>query len=181
MKFLPTGLTGAVVIEPEPLRDERGSFSRTFCREEFRAHGIELTVVQCSVSFNVRRGTLRGLHYQAPPKAEAKLVRCTAGEAFDVIADLRPGSPTFGRWFATELTAAGGRMIYVPEGFAHGFQTLRDDTELFYMMSESYSPPHARGVRWDDPQLGIRWPMAPTVMSARDRELPALDQAGPLC
>ena len=181
MKFLPTGLTGAVVIEPEPLRDERGSFSRTFCREEFRAHGIELTVVQCSVSFNVRRGTLRGLHYQAPPKAEAKLVRCTAGEAFDVIADLRPGSPTFGRWFATELTAAGGRMIYVPEGFAHGFQTLRDETELFYMVSESYSPPHARGVRWDDPQLGIRWPMAPTVMSARDRELPALDQAGPLC
>jgi dTDP-4-dehydrorhamnose 3,5-epimerase len=181
MKFLPTGLTGAVVIEPEPLRDERGSFSRTFCREEFRAHGIELTVVQCSVSFNVRRGTLRGLHYQAPPKAEAKLVRCTAGEAFDVIADLRPGSPTFGRWFATELTAAGGRMIYVPEGFAHGFQTLRDETELFYMVSESYSPPHARGVRWDDPQLGIRWPMAPTVMSARDRELPALDQTGPLC
>ena len=181
MKFLPTGLTGAVVIEPEPLRDERGSFSRTFCREEFRAHGIELTVVQCSVSFNVRRGTLRGLHYQAPPKAEAKLVRCTAGEAFDVIVDLRRGSPTFGRWFAIELTAAGGRMIYVPEGFAHGFQTLRDDTELFYMMSESYSPPHARGVRWDDPQLGIRWPMAPTVMSARDRELPALDQAGPLC
>jgi dTDP-4-dehydrorhamnose 3,5-epimerase len=181
MKFLPTGLTGAVVIEPEPLRDERGHFARTFCREEFRAHGIELTVVQCSVSFNVRRGTLRGLHYQAPPKAEAKLVRCTAGEAFDVIVDLRRGSPTFGRWFATELTAPGGRMIYVPEGFAHGFQTLRDDTELFYMMSESYSPPHARGVRWDDPQLGIRWPMAPTVMSARDRELPPLDQAGPLC
>jgi len=181
MKFLPTGLNGAMVIEPEPLRDERGHFARTFCREEFRAHGIELTVVQCSVSFNVRRGTLRGLHYQAPPKAEAKLVRCTAGEAFDVIVDLRRGSPTFGRWFATELTAAGGRMIYVPEGFAHGFQTLRDDTELFYMMSESYSPPHARGVRWDDPQLGIRWPMAPTVMSARDRELPALDLAGPLC
>jgi dTDP-4-dehydrorhamnose 3,5-epimerase len=181
MKFLPTGLTGAMVIELEPLRDERGHFARTFCREEFRAHGIELTVVQCSVSFNVRRGTLRGLHYQAPPKAEAKLVRCAAGEAFDVIVDLRRGSPTFGRWFAVELTAVGGRMIYVPEGFAHGFQTLRDDTELFYMMSESYSPPHARGVRWDDPQLGIRWPMAPTVMSARDRELPALDQTSPPC
>ena len=168
MKFIPTSLAGAYVIEPERLEDERGYFARTFCRDEFLAHGLNPSLVQCNVSFNARKGTLRGMHYQAKPHEEAKLVRCTRGGVFDVIVDIREGSPTRLQWFTTNLTAENGRMLYIPEGFAHGFQTLEDNSELFYQMSERYSPQSAWGLRWNDPAIGIRWPIANPVMSQRD-------------
>jgi dTDP-4-dehydrorhamnose 3,5-epimerase len=175
MRFLATGLAGAFVIEPEPREDERGLFARTWCREEFAARGLNTAWAQCNVSFNNRRGTLRGLHYQAGPYAEVKLVRCTAGAAYDVIVDLRPGSPTCRRWAAVELTARNRRAVYIPAGFAHGFQTLADGTELFYQMSELYHPESARGARWDDPALGIAWPECPErVISPRDLAFPDL-------
>ena len=173
MRFIETPLPGAFVIEPEPSEDGRGLFARTFCREEFAAHGLNPRVAQCSTSYNRRGGTLRGLHYQADPYPEAKLVRCTAGAVYDVIVDLRPTSPAFRRWFTVELRAADRRMLYVPEHFAHGFQTLEDDTEIFYQISEFYHPECARGVRWDDPAFGINWPHAEArVISARDRAFP---------
>ncbi len=175
MRFVPTKLAGAFVIEPEPRADERGLFARTWCRDEFAAHGLTTSWVQCNVSFNHRTGTLRGMHYQADPHPEVKLVRCTRGAAYDVIADLRPGSPTYRQWVAVELTADNRRAVYVPGGFAHGFQTLADETELFYQMSEFYHPESARGVRWDDPALGIEWPpCAGRVISERDRSFPDL-------
>jgi len=173
MKFLPTALPPLTIIEPEPITDERGLFARTWCREEFRAHGLDSDLAQCSVSANRRRGTLRGLHYQVAPRAEAKLVRCTAGAIIDVALDLRPESPTRGRWLAVALSARDRRMLYIPKGFAHGFQTLEDDTEVFYQISESYDPACARGVRWDDPAFAIRWPEAPgRILSARDASYP---------
>ena len=173
MKFLPTALPPLTIIEPEPIADERGLFARTWCREEFRAHGLDSDLAQCSVSANRRRGTLRGLHYQVAPRAEAKLVRCTAGAIIDVALDLRPESPTRGRWLAVELSARDRRMLYIPKGFAHGFQTLEDDTEVFYQISESYDPACARGVRWDDPAFAIRWPEAPgRILSERDASYP---------
>jgi dTDP-4-dehydrorhamnose 3,5-epimerase len=173
MRFHETPLAGAFVIELERNEDERGSFARCWCRDEFAAHGITAEWVQANLSFNRRAGTLRGLHYQEAPHQEAKLIRCTAGAAFDVIVDLRPGSPTFARWTACELSAALGNMVYVPEGFAHGFQTLADDTELFYLMSEVYRPECARGVRWDAPALAIDWPPCRTrIVSARDQAFP---------
>jgi dTDP-4-dehydrorhamnose 3,5-epimerase len=168
MRFEPTGLPGALVVEVEYRRDDRGFFSRTFCVDEFAAQGIELPVVQCNVSFNARRGTLRGMHYQVEPKAEIKLVRCTRGAIFDVIVDLRPDSMTYRRWFGAELSAANHRALYIPGGFAHGFQTLEDDAEVFYQMSEFYSPEHARGVRWNDPAMAIRWPLPVSAISERD-------------
>lgn len=179
MKFVPTSLEGAFVVEPELLEDERGCFARSFCRDEFVAHGLDPAVIQCNISFNRRRGTLRGLHYQVKPHEEAKLVRCTRGAVWDVIVDLREGSPTLYRWFATELTAENRRALYVPRGFAHGFQTLVDDSELFYQMSEFYHPESARGVRWDDPVIGISWPLRDPVLSLRDRSYPLLEHAGP--
>jgi dTDP-4-dehydrorhamnose 3,5-epimerase len=169
-----TPLRPACVIEVEPARDERGSFARTFCAKAFATHALPTVFVQSSLSFNHRRGTLRGMHYQAEPSAEGKLVRCTRGAAFDVIVDLRGDSPTLRRWFAVELTGANARAIYVPPGFAHGYQTLCDGTELFYQMTTEYCPELARGVRWDDPALGIDWPLPSPVLSARDAVWPDL-------
>lgn len=175
MRFVPTSLAGAVVIEPERAGDDRGHFARTWCAAEFAARGLATTWVQGSVAYNRRRGTLRGMHYQAAPLEEVKLVRCTRGAAYDVIADLRPGSATYRRWVAVELTAENGVALYVPGGFAHGYQTLADDTELVYQMSEFYHPDLARGVRWDDPALGIDWPACDhRVIAARDLAFPDL-------
>ncbi len=173
MKFTPTPIPGAVVIDIEPIADERGFFARTWCAEEMAAHSLSSRVVQCSVSFNRRRGTLRGMHYQAPPHEEVKIVRCVRGAIHDVIVDLRPASPSFKRWFAVELSAANGRALYVPEGVAHGFQTLADESEVAYQMSERHHPESARGVRWDDPAFGIEWPAeASRIIHPRDRAYP---------
>ena len=174
MKFIETPLAGAFVIELEVSEDERGGFARTYCEREFLEHGLEARIAQCNLSFNRKAGTLRGMHYQAEPHAEAKLVRCVRGAMHDVIVDLRPGSPSLRTCFAVRLDAASRRMLYVPKGFAHGFQTLVDDTEVFYQMSTSYEPTAARGLRWDDPVLGIRWPIAAPILSARDRGYPLL-------
>jgi len=178
LKFAPTPLAGAYVVELERLQDERGFFARSFCQEEFRRHGLKPAIAQCNVSWNRRRGTLRGLHFQAAPHEEAKVVRCTRGAIWDVIVDLRKGSATARRWHAVELTADNRRALYIPAGFAHGFQTLAEDSEVLYQMSEFYHPESARGVRWDDPTLAIPWPLKDPVMSPRDREFPVLD-AGP--
>jgi len=170
MKFTETKLKGAFIIEPELLEDERGFFARTFCREEFEAHGLNPNLVQCSISFNKKKGTLRGMHYQTPPHEEARIVRCTMGSIYDVIVNLRPHSETFRQWFATELSAGNRKMLYIPEGMAHGFLTLTANTEVFYQMSEYYNTQSSRGVRWDDPAFGIKWPAKPSVVSQRDRE-----------
>ncbi|MEW6585079.1 MAG: dTDP-4-dehydrorhamnose 3,5-epimerase [Nitrospirota bacterium] len=169
MRFTGTGLKGVCVVEPEKLEDERGFFARTWCLREFKERGLNFQLVQCSVSFNTKKGTLRGMHYQTAPHEEAKLVRCTMGSVYDVIIDLRKDSETYKRWLAVELTAENHRMLYIPEGFAHGFLTLADDTEVFYQMSEFYHPDCARGVRWNDPAFSIRWPTNVTVISDRDR------------
>jgi dTDP-4-dehydrorhamnose 3,5-epimerase len=170
--FSETTLKGAFVIEPERIEDERGFFARTFCRREFEARGLNPDLVQCSISFNRQRATLRGMHYQSAPHAEAKLVRCTRGAIYDVIIDLRPQSPTFRRWVAVDISAENHLMVYVPEGFAHGFQTLQDETEVSYYISEFYSPERARGVRWNDPAFAIGWPIADPVISVRDQNHP---------
>jgi dTDP-4-dehydrorhamnose 3,5-epimerase len=172
MKFIATGLTGAYVIELERLEDERGFFARTFCRDEFAAHGLRPTFVQCNVSFNTRKGTLRGLHFQAKPHEEAKLVRCTRGAIYDVFVDIRRDSPSCKRWMAVELTAENRRMLYVPEGCAHGFQTLEDNSEVFYQISEMYHAQYARGLRWNDPAFAIRWPLPDPILSERDTHYP---------
>lgn len=169
MIFKETKLKGAYIIDVERREDDRGSFSRTFCQNEFNAYGLKMNVAQCNTSFNRKRGTLRGMHFQIAPKAEAKLVRCTRGAIYDVILDLRPGSSTYCSWDAVELTPDNNRMLYIPEGFAHGFQTLADNTEVFYQMFEFYSPEHASGVRWDDPAFGITWPVADPIISEKDR------------
>jgi dTDP-4-dehydrorhamnose 3,5-epimerase len=174
VKFEATPLPGACVIVVERIEDERGYFARSFCAEEFTARGLNPTVAQTNLSYNRHKGTLRGLHFQAAPHAEAKLVRCIAGSVFDVIVDLRPASPAYRRWFAVELSAAAGSMLYVPEGCAHGFQTLQDDCEMQYQMSTAYQAEAQRGVRWDDPTLAIPWPIHPPVVSARDAALPML-------
>ena len=178
MLFQETKLAGAFVIQPEKRKDDRGFFARTFCREEFLAHGLNPAVSQCNVSFNKRSGTLRGMHYQISPFAETKLVRCISGAIFDVIIDLRESSETFTQYFALELSAPSGNMLYIPEGFAHGFQTLRDDTEVFYQMSQPYAPDSARGVRWDDPAFAIQWPAAERIILERDRNYPDFAAAG---
>ncbi len=172
MIFTAMALQGAFIITPERLEDERGFFARTWCQHEFAVHGLNPCLVQCSISFNKKKGTLRGMHYQAQPHAEAKLVRCTRGAMYDVIIDLRADSPTFRQWAAVDLTADNHCLLYVPEGYAHGFQTLVDDTEVFYQMSEFYTPHHARGVRWDDPAFGIQWPPGDRIISQRDRSYP---------
>jgi dTDP-4-dehydrorhamnose 3,5-epimerase len=169
MRFTETRIPGAFVIDPERIEDERGFFARTWCEETFRARGLRTRLVQCSLSCNRKKGTLRGMHWQAPPHPEAKLVRCTRGAIHDVILDLRPESPAYKRWEAVILTADNGRMLYVPEGVAHGFQTLADDTEVFYQMSEAHHPECARGVRWDDPAFGIAWPPGERILNDRDR------------
>jgi dTDP-4-dehydrorhamnose 3,5-epimerase len=167
--FTETELSGAYIVDPERAADERGYFARTFCADEFAAHGLETRFVQCSISFNPQKGTLRGLHYQAPPHQEVKVVRCTRGAIFDVAVDIRPDSSTFGRWTAAELTAGNGRALYIPQGFAHGFQTLSDDAEVYYEISARYVPESVRGVRWDDPELAITWPIPNPVLGERDR------------
>jgi dTDP-4-dehydrorhamnose 3,5-epimerase len=167
--FTETALPGAWIVDVERLEDSRGFFARTWCEREFAERGLNPRLAQCNVSFNKRRGTLRGLHYQAAPHREAKLIRCTRGAIHDVILDLRPDSPTFKRHVAVVLDAESRRMLYVPEGLAHGFQTLEDDTEVFYQMSAFYAPDHARGVRWNDPAFGIQWPEAERTISERDQ------------
>ena len=180
MRFTPLPLAGAFRVDLERRGDSRGSFARLFCREEFRQHGLNDIWEQCNVSQSLRKGTLRGMHFQRPPKADAKLVKCMAGAVFDVIVDLRQVSETFGQWASVTLTATGGEMIYVPAGFAHGFQTLSDDAELLYFHSESYSPDHEGGLSYADPDVGIAWPLEVTVMSGRDRDLPLLADVEPM-
>lgn len=172
MIFIETALKGAFQVDIEPHRDDRGFFARSFCQHEFGAMGLKSSVAQCNVSFNRQKGTLRGMHFQVAPKAEAKLVRCTRGAIYDVIIDLRPESVTWCSWMAVELTEENSRMLYIPEGFAHGFQTLKENSEVFYHMFEFYSPEHARGVRWDDPAFGIAWPLAAPLLSGKDRSYP---------
>jgi dTDP-4-dehydrorhamnose 3,5-epimerase len=172
MKFQELALKGAWLIEPERLEDERGFFARTFCGREFAERGLNPRMAQCSISYNAHRGTLRGMHYQVSPHEETKVVRCTAGAIYDVIVDLRQDSPTFRRWVSAELNAENRLMMYVPEGFAHGFQTLCDGTEVLYQMSEFFCPESACGVRWDDPAFGIEWPRAERLLSDRDRLFP---------
>jgi dTDP-4-dehydrorhamnose 3,5-epimerase len=173
MIFRELPLQGAFVIEPELRRDERGFFTRTFCVEEFAQHGLETAVNQCSTSHNVSAGTLRGMHWQAAPHGEVKLVSCGQGAIFDVIVDVRPKSPSFGRWESVELSAENRRMLYVPEGFAHGMQTLMDRTDVLYQISAPFHPEASRGLHWDDPELAIPWPVAPErILSERDQNLP---------
>ena len=168
MTFTPTPLPGSFVIGLAPFQDDRGWFARTFCKEEFRAVAPDLEWVQINHSFTLRSGTVRGMHFQPPPHQEAKLVRCVAGAVWDVIVDLRRGSPTFLQWFGVELSAANRNMIFVPERFAHGFQTLADNTELLYHHTHAYTPGAEGGLRHDDPRLAIRWPLPPAGLSARD-------------
>lgn len=168
MRFTPVSLEGAFVIDLERKEDERGFFARSYCRDEFSAYGLNPSLVQCNISFNAKRGTLRGMHYQKAPFAEAKVVRCTQGSLYDVIVDLRPGSPTLRGWYGVELTAANRRGLYVPEGFAHGFLTLADETEILYLMSSFYEPSAAAGVRWNDLAFGIVWPGEVALVSERD-------------
>jgi dTDP-4-dehydrorhamnose 3,5-epimerase len=172
MKFRATKLHGVFEIRIEPESDERGFFARTWCQREFSNFGLDPRLVQCNVSFNPRKGTLRGLHYQVPPFEESKVVRCTRGAIYDVVLDLRPESPTFKAWLAVNLTAENRNMVHVPEGCAHGFLTLEDESEVFYQMSEFYDPASARGVRWDDPAFRIAWPEQITLISERDRTYP---------
>ncbi len=174
MRFVPTPLPPVTIVELEPVADERGSFARTWCAEEFAAAGLNPDVAQTSISTNLRRGTLRGLHFQAAPDAEAKLVRCVRGAIFDVAVDLRPDSPTHLRWFGLELTGSNGKQLYVPEGFAHGFQTLADDTVVAYAISVPYVPGRGRGIRYDDSVIGVRWPLPDPIVSDRDRRLPPI-------
>jgi dTDP-4-dehydrorhamnose 3,5-epimerase len=172
MIFTETPLRDAFWIDLEPVTDDRGFFARSYCEDEFKSRGLKPCGIQCSVSFNNRKGTVRGMHYQAAPKAEAKVVRCTRGAVYDVIVDLRPDSPTYRRWVATEMSADNRRAVYIPEGCAHGFQTLTDNTEVYYQMSEVYAPGFARGVRWDDPAFGIEWKLPLSVISERDAGYP---------
>ena len=173
MKFTETQLKGAYTIEPELLTDERGFFARSWCQKEFIEFGLNPNLVQCNISFNHKKGTLRGMHYQAKPHEEAKLVRCTMGAIYDVIIDLRPESPTFKQWVAVKLTAENRKMLYIPEGMAHGFQTLVDNTEVFYQMSEFYHSESATGVRWDDPIFRIIWlETSSMIISEKDKSYP---------
>lgn len=177
MNFIPAGLAGAYLIEPARAADERGFFSRVYCAQEFGAHGLNPLGEQCNVSYNLKKGTLRGLHYQLAPHEEAKSVRCTAGAIFDVILDLRAESPSFGQHAVFELTAKNRSVLYIPEGFAHGFQTLTDGAEVFYQMSSPYMEGSAAGILFSDPELGIDWPEAVTSISERDANHPSFSQA----
>lgn len=172
MIFHETGLVGAYRIELEPYGDARGFFARTWCEREFVRHGLPARMVQANLSFNKKKGTLRGLHYQAPPSREGKLVRCTAGAIYDVIVDIRPRSATFRQHVAVTLSAENRQALYIPPGFAHGFQTLADDTEVAYLMTDFYQPEYARGLRWNDPVLGIAWPEEERTILERDNSYP---------
>jgi dTDP-4-dehydrorhamnose 3,5-epimerase len=170
MLFIETNLAGLLIVEPEPIADARGFFARTWCQTTWQERGLDPRLVQCNISYNQLRGTLRGMHYQAAPYGEVKLVRCTTGAIYDVVVDLRPDSPTYTRWVGVELSAANRRALYIPEGLAHGFQTLADHSEVFYQMSEYYHPASAGGVRWDDPAFAIDWPIEEKIISERDRQ-----------
>jgi dTDP-4-dehydrorhamnose 3,5-epimerase len=172
MKFRETNIPGAFEIGIEPRADERGFFARAWCEKEFKSHGLDSSLVQCNISFNTRKGTLRGMHYQAEPCAENKLIRCTQGAIYDVVVDLRRESPAFKKWIAVFLTAENRDMVYVPKGCGHGFLTLEDRSEVFYQMSSFYDAESARGVRWDDPAFQIAWPEKVEVISDRDRNYP---------
>jgi dTDP-4-dehydrorhamnose 3,5-epimerase len=178
MIFTESPLSGAFVVELERLRDERGFFARSYCAEEFAARGLGPELRQCSVSYNARKGTLRGLHYQEAPHEEHKLVRCTAGAVFDVMVDIRPRSPTYRQWFGAELTFDNRVSLFIPPGFAHGFVTLTDHAEVYYMISVAHAPQSSRGVRWNDPAFAIAWPVLPAVISARDAAYPLLEPGG---
>ncbi|MEO8433496.1 MAG: dTDP-4-dehydrorhamnose 3,5-epimerase [Pyrinomonadaceae bacterium] len=177
MIFHETKLKGAFVVEPERIEDERGFFSRNWSQREFAAQGLNDTFVESNTSLSQKKGTLRGMHFQAAPHAQVKLVRCTQGAVYDVVIDLRADSPTFKQWVAVELTAANGRLLYVPQGFAHGFQTLVADTEVFYLVSAYYAPESAGGVRWNDPVFAIQWPEDSRTIIERDRDYPDFDPA----
>lgn len=177
MRFEPTPLAGAYTIHLEKRGDSRGFFARSFCEKEFAAAGLETRFVQMNNSLNARKGTLRGMHYQLTPAAEVKVVRCLRGALYDVIADLRPDSPTFGKTWGVELTAENRTMYYVPRGFAHGLITLTDDTELMYLVSAFYNPEQERGLRWNDPKLAIEWPIEPVEISEKDANWPSFDPA----
>ena len=168
MRFTETDVVGAKVIDPSPHEDDRGRFLRAWCSREFGEQGVDFLPVQANMAFSIRKGTVRGMHFQEVPALEAKLVRCTRGAMFDVVLDLRPKSTSYGKWFGAELTAENGRMLYVPEHCAHGYQTLEDCTEMYYMTSEFYTPSAVRGVRFDDPAFSIQWPLAATVVSEQD-------------
>lgn len=172
MIFHKTILPGVFIIEPEPIPDHRGFFARVFCREKFQQLGLSSDLDQCSVSFNKRQGTLRGMHYQMDPFGEVKIIRCTMGAIFDVILDLREDSPTFKQWIGIELSSKNRKMLYVPEGLAHGFQTLEDETEVFYQMKGAFVPSAARGVKWNDPSFSIAWPIPVEVISEKDMQYP---------
>lgn len=172
MEFRPTPLAGAFLVLPERHEDHRGFFARTFCREEFAEHGLATTFAQCNISYNQAKGTLRGMHFQKAPFGEAKLVRCTSGGILDVIVDVRRGSPTHLMYYSAELTADNRAALYVPKGFAHGFLTLAPETEVFYQMSDPFVPGHDRGLRWNDPAIGISWPFEPSVILERDANYP---------
>lgn len=177
MKFHPTPLKDAYLIELEKRGDDRGFFARFFCEKEFGAAGLATRFVQGNNSLSAKRGTLRGLHYQLAPAAEVKLVRCIRGALFDAIVDIRPDSPSFGKWFGAELNDENRLMMYAPRGFAHGLMTLREDTEAFYLASDFYSPEHERGIRWNDPRFAIKWPMEPAEISPKDAQWPAFEPA----
>jgi dTDP-4-dehydrorhamnose 3,5-epimerase len=179
VKFHPTAICGVVLIENEPIGDERGYFVRTFCAREMAAHGVNPHLAQSSLSFNARRGTLRGLHFQSCPAMEDKLVGCTGGAIFDVMVDIRPGSPTFGRWVGHELSETNHCQFFAPQGIAHGFQALTDDAIVSYYIAQFYEPERSAGVRFDDPEIGIKWPLPPTAMSKRDLTLPFLAELDP--
>lgn len=172
MKFMESTIPGAWMMEPAFHEDHRGRFFRAWCSREFQEHGIQFVPVQANLGLSSRKGTLRGMHFQVAPALEAKLVRCTRGAIFDVVLDLRPRSASYGKWYGIELSAENGRMLYLPENCAHGYQTLEDDTEMYYMASEAYTPEAARGARYDDQAFGIQWPLLPTEMSEQDRNWP---------
>jgi dTDP-4-dehydrorhamnose 3,5-epimerase len=172
MQFTETEIGGAFILDAEQIADERGFFARSWARDEFEAHGLNPHLAQCNLSYNHRKGTVRGMHWQAAPHAETKLVRCTQGGIYDVVVDLRADSPTYLRWIGAELTAENRRALYIPEGCGHGFQTLADGTEVLYMITEYYTPAAARGMRWNDPAITVTWPLAVTVISERDAQYP---------
>lgn len=172
MKFTETTLPGVLIVDLERHEDERGFFARLWCKEELAALGLNADLAQCSISHNRKQGTLRGMHYQAEPHPEAKFVQCIRGAIYDVALDLRPASPSFRKWFVAELTADNRQLLYLPEGCAHGFQTLTDDSDVLYFISTPFHADLSRGVRWDDPAFGIHWPLPATIISARDQSYP---------
>ena len=176
MRFMKTDVVDAWIINPDPQEDDRGRFMRAWCAREFADHGLNFSPVQANMGFSIRKGTVRGMHFQESPALEAKLVRCTRGAIFDVALDLRPESPTYNKWYGIELNAENGRMLYVPEHCAHGYQTLEENTEMYYMASEFYTPSAVRGVRFNDPAFNIRWPLMATVVSEQDRNWPLVER-----